>query len=447
MVFHEPLALTTALQANLDAVGDLSPDAFDRFSQLIPAAWIEHALQATGTASLRRRRLPAERLIWLVIGLALFRNEPVWHIVRQLGLALGTEAQVVPVPSATAQGRQRLGEAPLAHLFDQVSHVGCNAPVPVDGLFQGLRLLAVDGVVWSTQDTAEHRDVFGGGRSQHGEGSWPQVRAVCLMDVHTHLIRATAFGAYTTGEISYACDLMTAAPDASLTIFDRAYYSAAFLLAWQHAGERRHWLMRAKSSLRYEVIRPLGEGDAWVRLPVSPQARRQDPELPAYWEARLIVCPSGRRYLTSLADAVGYPADRVAACYRERWEIELGFRDIKQSMQANDTVLRSKRPELVRQEIWGLLIAYNLLRWEMHQTADELGVPPTRLSFQGFTRAIVAELRYAPLETPGAFPKRLARLRQHARVYLLPPRRQRSCPREVKRRPHKYPTKNASQLN
>jgi Insertion element 4 transposase N-terminal/Transposase DDE domain len=447
MVLHEPLALITALQANLDAVGDLSPDAFDRFSQLIPAAWIEHALQATGTASLRRRRLPAERLIWLVIGLALFRNEPVWHIVRQLGLALGTEAQVVPVPSATAQGRQRLGEAPLAHLFDQISHVWCNAPVPVDGLFQGLRLLAVDGVVWSTQDTAEHRDVFGGGRSQHGEGSWPQVRAVCLMDVHTHLIRATAFGAYTTGEISYACDLRTAAPDASLTIFDRAYYSAAFLLAWQHAGERRHWLMRAKSSLRYEVIRPLGEGDAWVRLPVSPQARRQDPELPAYWEARLIVCPSGRRYLTSLADAVGYPADRVAACYRLRWEIELGFRDIKQSMQANDTVLRSKRPELVRQEIWGLLIAYNLLRWEMHQTADELGVPPTRLSFQGFTRAIVAELRYAPLETPGAFPKRLARLRQHARVYLLPPRRQRSCPREVKRRPHKYPTKNASQLN
>jgi hypothetical protein len=114
--------------------------------------------------------------------------------------------------------------------------VWCNAPVPVDGLFQGLRLLAVDGVVWSTQDTAEHRDVFGGGRSQHGEGSWPQVRAVCLMDVHTHLIRATAFGAYTTGEISYACDLMTAAPDASLTIFDRAYYSAAFLLAWQHGG-------------------------------------------------------------------------------------------------------------------------------------------------------------------------------------------------------------------
>lgn len=171
MVFHEPLALTPALQAHLDAVGDLSPDAFDRFSQLIPAAWIEQALQATGTASLRRRRLPAERLIWLVIGLALFRNEPIWHIVRQLGLALGTEAQVVPVPSATAQGRQRLGEAPLAHLFDQISRAWCTAPLPATGLFQGLRLLAVDGVVWSTPDTTEHREIFGGGRSQHGDGS------------------------------------------------------------------------------------------------------------------------------------------------------------------------------------------------------------------------------------------------------------------------------------
>lgn len=189
------------------------------------------------------------------------------------------------------------------------------------------------------------------------------MRAACLMEVHSHLMRA-AFGAYTTGELSYVHDRIAAAPDDSLTIFDRACYSAAFLLAWQHAGKQRHWLMRAKASFCYEVIRPLGDGDAWVRLPVSPQARRQHPGLPAFWEARLIDGPSGRRYLTSLADAVRYPADHVAACYRARWEIELGFREIKQGMLANDTPLRSKRPELVRQEIWGLLIAYNLLRQE-----------------------------------------------------------------------------------
>ncbi|MDO1530650.1 transposase, partial [Fulvimonas sp. R45] len=179
-----------------------------------------------------------------------FRNEPIWHIVRQLGLALDAD-EVEPVPSATVQGQQRLGEAPLAHLFDQLSRAWCHTPLPARGLFQGLRLLAVDGVVWSTPDTAEHREVFGGGRSQYGDGNWPQVRAVCLMEVYTHLIRAAAFGAYTTGELSYANDLIAATPDESLTIFDRAYYSAAFLLAWQDAGKQRHWLMRAKSTLRY----------------------------------------------------------------------------------------------------------------------------------------------------------------------------------------------------
>ncbi|MEQ1590750.1 MAG: transposase [Thiobacillaceae bacterium] len=122
-------------------------------------------------------------------------------------------------------------------------------------------------------------------------------------------------------------------PDHSLTIFDRAYYAAAFLLDWQQAGQQRHWLMRAKAALRYEVVHTLGEGDGWVRLPVSPQARQSRPDLPSYWEARLIECRHGsetRRYLTSLADAQRYRAHQLADHYRQRWEIELGYREIKQ---------------------------------------------------------------------------------------------------------------------
>jgi len=103
------------------------PDALDRFRQLIPDDWIEHALRATGMASLCRRRLAAKRLIWLVIGLALFRSEPVWHIVSQLGLALDSKTRVVPVPSATVQRRQRRGEALSAHLCDQISRAWCAA--------------------------------------------------------------------------------------------------------------------------------------------------------------------------------------------------------------------------------------------------------------------------------------------------------------------------------
>jgi hypothetical protein len=133
--------------------------------------------------------------------------------------------------------------------------------------------------------------------------------------------------------------------------------------------------------------------------------------------------------------------------YTQRWEIELGFREIKQGMMKNTTTLRSKLPELVRQEVWGMLIAYNLLRHEIAQMADELQVPPQRLSFQWLALAITTALYHWPLQTPGTLPKRLAWLRQQGPAYLLPERRIRSYPRVVKQPRSKYSMKNASQLN
>jgi hypothetical protein len=109
--------------------------------------------------------------------------------------------------------------------------------------------------------------------------------------------------------------------------------------------------MRAKTPLRYEVIHECAPGDCLVRLPVSPQARRQHPDLPEHWQGRLIQCKVGgqtRQFLTSLCEARRFPARDIAAYYVQRWEIELGFREIKQGMLKNTTTLRSKRPELVR---------------------------------------------------------------------------------------------------
>lgn len=270
------------------------------------------------------------------------------------------------------------------------------------------------------------------------------------MDTYTHLVRAANFGDYRTGELSFAKPLMHAVPESSLTIFDRAYFSAAFLLDWQQSGHQKHWLMRAKTPLRYEVVHELAPDDCLVSLPVSPQARKQHPHLPPYWQARLIKCMVGgqpRQFLTSLCDAQRFPARDIAAHYIQRWEIELGFREIKQGMLKKTAVLRSKLPALVRQEMWGMLIAYNLLRHEIAEMAAELKVPPQRLSFQWLALAITTALYHWPLQTPGTFPKRLAWLRQQARAYLLPERRTRSYPRAIKPSRTKYPTKHASQLN
>ena len=438
-----------ALQLDLGYAAELTPHEFERFASLIDPAWIDEALRQTGTVSLRRRRLPAERMIWLVIGLALFRNEPIWHIVQQLDLADGPVSSA-PVPSAAVAGRERLGEAPLAWLFDRLARCWGSYPVPEEGRFHGLRTYAVDGVVWSLPDTPANCEKFTRATNANSAGAWPQLRAVCLMDTYSHVIRAANFDDYRTAELNLARPLMQAVADESLTIFDRAYFSAAFLLDWQHAGKERHWLMRARTPLRYEVVHECAPGDCLVRLPVSPQARRQRPDLPEHWQARLIQCKVGgqaRQFLTSLCDAQRFPAREIAAHYVQRWEIELGFREIKQGMLKKATTLRSKLPELVRQEVWGMLIAYNLLRHEIAQMAGELQVPPQRLSFQWLALAITTALYHWPLQTPGTFPKRLALLREQARAYLLPLRRTRSYPRVVKPPRSKYPIKNASQLN
>ena len=438
-----------ALQLDLDYAAELAPHEFERFASLIDPAWIDEALQQTGTVSLRRRRLPAERMVWLVIGLALFRNEPIWHIVQQLDLADGPTPSA-PVPSAAVAGRERLGEAPMAWLFERLASCWGSTAIPEQGLFHGLRSYAVDGVVWSLPDTPANGEEFGRGSNDKSSGAWPQLRAVCLMDTYTHLMRAAEFGDYGTSELSFAKSLMHKVPDWSLTIFDRAYLSATLLLDWQQAGEQRHWLMRARSGLRYEVICQFAPDDCLVSFAVSPQARKQRPDLPSHWQARLITCKIGgetRQYLTSLFDPHRFPAREIVAHYMQRWEIELGFREIKQGMQKNAATLRSKLPTLVRQEVWGTLIAYNLLRHEIAQMADELHVPPQRLSFQWLALAITTALYHWPLQTPGTFPKRLARLREQARAYLLPERRTRTYPRVVKQPRSKFPMKNASQLN
>lgn len=427
--------LQSALRETLPRV----PERLDALASLIDPTWIEQALQASGKASIRRRKLPAEHAIWLVIGLALFRNLPLWQVVQQLALSL--DATSLPAPSASVQARQRLGEEPLACLFGLLTR----AWRPTSDAAQ-LRILAVDGVVWNAPDTPENRQELGSCSTQYGPLPWAQIRATCLMDTLSHELLDAQIGSMDSGELTLAAQLQ--GMDHSLTLFDRAYFSAAFLLDWQSQGCGRHWLMRAKDNLRHEILSTLAPGDSIIRMPVSPRARGLHPELPTHWQARLIeveIAGRRRRFITSLQDLT-YTAAELAQLYTERWEIELGLREIKQSLQQAQPVLRSKQPALVRQELWGVLIAYTLLRRWMREMAQQVQVEPRRISFHTAMFAIINLLCFASLESAATLPQQLARLLEQAHVFVLPPRRpDRHFPRVVKNRAHKFPTKNASQ--
>ena len=413
----------------------------DRLAEHLPTAWIEEALAATGTASIRRRRLPAEQVVWLVIALALYRGQSMPEVLASLDLALPSASDQPVSKSAVSQARQRLGAAPLQSLFDQTARAWC-AQDAERHAWKGLSLWAMDGTTFRAADSAKNRAHFGAQAYAGGRlASYPQVRAVSVTAIPTHLVANVAFGEYGQNEMLYAKTLIAGIADHSLTVFDRGFLSAEILLGLTQGGLERHYLIPAKSNTKWEVLSG-EEDDCLVRMRVSAQARAKSPELPEHWTARAVrmVCASGKQrvLLTSLLDRRRYKAEALAECYRRRWEIETSYRELKQSMLGEALTLRSQQPEGVEQEIWGALIAYNLVRLEMAKAALQAKVEPTDLSFLRALHILQHEMIWAVGMAPGKLPAHLLRLRLQMQFAIVEKRRGRQCPRLVKALPQRY---------
>jgi hypothetical protein len=364
-------------------------DSFEIFGRTLDRQWIKDALEATDTATVRRRKLPAEQVVWTVIGMGLFRDRSIQEVVRHLDLVLpartGAARRAVVTSSAVVQARDRLGAQPLAQLFERAA--ACWAGTSADAhRWRGLSVYGVDGSALRVADTPENEAAFGRPGSSRGEAGYPQLRLVALMLLRSHLLAGLALGPWSLGETTLAQPLWTRLPDHSLTILDRGFLSYGLLHRLATSGSERHWLIRAKSNLKMQALRRLGPNDQLVAIPLSHQARRAHPELPETLEVRAV------RYqrrgfrpqvlLTSLLDPVAYPAAEIAELYHERWELELGFDEIKTHTLEREEALRSRAPERVLQEVWGLAITYNLVRLHMQHVAQRAGLPPSRISFR-----------------------------------------------------------------
>jgi hypothetical protein len=441
--------LDVSLAEALDYTRDVTPASFAAFAQALPASWIEEALATTGTGSFRTRRLPAEVCVWLVLGMSLIRNLSITALVDRLGLALpAPDGSRTVAPSAVAQARARLGADPLEVIFTRSGTSWAHASAAQDR-WQGLALFAVDGTTLRVADSSENRAHFGSqdAGETRGVSGYPLMRLVTLMAVRSHLLAAAAFGPYGVDERTYAQTLWADVPDNALVLVDRAYLQADVLVPMMTTGIARHWLTRTKTSTRYRQIRRLGPGDDLVEFAVSSEARRKDASLPTHFDAR-VICYQRKGYppgylVTSMVDPKAFPAAEIRALYHERWEIELGFGELKTDMLERLETLRSKSPTAVAQECWGLLTVYNLVRLEMERLATELGVPPLRVSFVAALReCAILWLTNAATTTPGNLPKEVANMRDHMRRFLLPPRRpERVFPRAVKIKMSNYPRK------
>lgn len=413
------------------------------FASSIDAAWIRAALDATGTASVRRRRLPAEQAVWMVIGMSLYRDRPILDVVASMDLALPGPGPLAK--SAVSAARARLGEEPLAHLFRAVGAAWGGRSAD-RARWRGLAVYGADGTTLRVPDTPANRAHFGAPRYGGGEASYPQARLVSLFALRNHVVVDAALGPYGDGEATLAQGVWKSVPDRSVTLVDRNFLSASILIGLRRGGAERHWICPAKSNSKWKDVEKLGKDDFLVEREVSPQARKQDASLPETWVMRAIkVTRKGHRprwLLTSLLDAKAYPAAEVAALYCERWEAELAFDEIKTEVLDREETIRSKSPELVRQEVWGLLLAYNLVRVQMERVAEQAKVEPTRISFSWSLRIVTDEWMWDVWRAPGAIPKRIKRLMERISRCILPPRRRRrSYVRAVKIPSSSYPSR------
>jgi hypothetical protein len=232
-----------------------------------------------------------------------------------------------------------------------------------------------------------------------------------------------------------------------LTIVDRNYLAAAVVVGLERGGTNRHWLMRANKTSKWRMLQSFGPYDKLVPFDVSSVARTKDPTLPATFTARAIgykhADSKGRQWLlTSLKDPVDYPAGERVALYHERWEIELGYDEIKTHMLERKETIRSQTVVGVRQELWGIPLTYNLIRLEMERIAREANVSPKRISFVTAMRFIRDEWAWCSIASPGSIPNKLQRMRQRIIDFILPPRRsERRYPRAIKIKMSNYPRK------
>lgn len=427
----------------------IAPDTgLEVFSRELDLDWIRRALEATGTATIRRRKLPAEYVVWIVVGMALFRDRPISDVVRHLNLVL-PDAEA---PSgrgrvsggAIVQARDRLGSEPLAMLFADTADNWATSSAD-QHRWRGLAVYGVDGSTLRIPDTEDNEAAFGRPGSHRGRAAYPQVRVVALMVLRSHLLAAAEFGASSVSEVKLAERIWPTLPDSSVTILDRGFISFRVFHDIHSGGQERHWLTRSKANLKPRVVKSLGRGDHLVEITVNRGLRRAHPHLPETLPARAI------RYhrrgfrpqtlLTSLLDANKYPAEEIVALYHERWELEIGFDEVKTHTLDREETLRSRAPERIRQELWGLALGYNLVRLEIERAAQRIGLPPSRIGYRASLLMIRNFWLAAWQVTTGNLPRRLDILHEDIALNVLPPRRQRRYPRAVKIKMSNYPLK------
>jgi hypothetical protein len=414
-----------------DTIADPLPYVRGLF-RLIPESRLAAILSRTGRSSERRRCLPADSVIWLVIAMALYAADSIPKVWRRLH---PTRDRPEPTDSAFAQARRRLGVAPLRHLFHQTARPMATHQT-VGAFYRGWRLMGIDGTTLDLPDTPSNARTFGRPTTGRAEGAFPQVRLLALCELGTHAVCGLAIKPIRHGEPSMVGPLLDHLGPGDLLIWDRGFFGYELIRSVLRRGA--HLLARVKSNTVLRPIRRLPDGSYLAKVYPNEGDRRRDvrgiavrvveythddPNRPGAGERH--------RLITDLTNPEDMPAREAPLVYHERWEQELAFDEIKTHLNGRAVPIRSKAPAGVVQEVYGLVLAHYVVRRVMHDAAVVACQDPDRLSFIDSLRVLQCQLPESPSAEPEAWYRRLLR---EVRRQELRPRRDHWYARVIKRK-------------
>ena len=357
-------------------------------AKFFPLEKVHEALNQAERASVRERDLPAHVVVYYVIALALYMRSSYREVLRCLleGVQwlLDPSAPVkVAGKSGISQARSRLGAEPLKTLYKAVV-----APIAENrtrgAWYRQWRLVSLDGSTLDVADTVENDEAFGRPGASRGSSAFPKIRFVALLENGTHVLWNARMADYATDEITLAREVVLGLRKGMLCLADRFFPSYELWQAAAKTGADLLW--RVRQNARLEVDQRLPDGSYLSRIYASTKDRRKQRNaiVVRVIEYRLKDVPGAEpiyRLITTILDPAAAPAKELAALYHERWEIETALDELKTHLRGAQIVLRSKTPELVRQEFYGLLMAHYAVRGLMHEAALRAGEDPDRLSF------------------------------------------------------------------
>jgi hypothetical protein len=368
-------------------------------TKTFPLKRVRSVLAATGKASQRERDLPAHVVVYYAIALGLYLHSSYREVLRCLlegvqWLLDPAVALKVAGNSGISQARTRLGWEPLRQLHDEV--VKPIAVAATKGAwYRGLRLVSVDGSTLEVADESANSKAFGRPGASRGQSAFPQLRFVSLVENGTHVLFGTQMGPYSSGEITLAKGVLSALRKGMLCLADRQFFGFEL---WQQArATGADLLWRIKINARLPREQQLADGSYLSRIYRTDSDRRHQRNALSVRviEYRLQGVSDAEpiyRLLSSLLDPAQAPATELAALYHERWEIETALAELKTHLRGAKIVLRSKTPDLVRQEFYGLMMAHFAVRGLMHEAALKADTDPDQLSFLHAVRVIRRKL-------------------------------------------------------